>query len=286
MKITRKRKYKEKHREFLKEQVSVFLKSNKEIKKDVKVKKESYQKYLKSVNWEARKQTYYDRFIISFCEVCQAKENLQVHHNNYVRARQGHLGAEDDSHLVVLCGPCHVLFHQHSKPISHVVCERSGFGKYSPLEPVRKCCKLCGRKAKYDVKSRPSGYKQTCNERFDKYQEYISSRNEIREEKSRKLNALRNDASYVSMSLIERKNAKEKIIEAHPEPKRIEAPERRRGIYMCGPCTLIFQEQLNQNNNGKGTLGRDLTTQTPVVFKKQVRKPTVIRRRKSRKLPS
>lgn len=41
------------------------------------------------------------------CQVCGSEKDLQVHHNTYER-----LGCEDDNDLILLCKPCHFLFHR------------------------------------------------------------------------------------------------------------------------------------------------------------------------------
>jgi len=40
------------------------------------------------------------------CQICGSEKDLQIHHNTYER-----LGCEDDNDLVLLCKPCHFLFH-------------------------------------------------------------------------------------------------------------------------------------------------------------------------------
>jgi 5-methylcytosine-specific restriction endonuclease McrA len=47
------------------------------------------------------------------CQVCgvdRCFSRLEVHHNSYAN-----LGREPPEDLVVLCRPCHALFHKHGK---------------------------------------------------------------------------------------------------------------------------------------------------------------------------
>lgn len=276
MNTTKRKKYKEKHREYLNQQLDAFLKSGNKVEKDINVEKKRHQRYIKSTNWEKRKKEYYKRFFINSCEVCLSKKAIQVHHNNYVNAKEGQ---EQDSHLVVLCGDCHRFFHQHSKPISYVMLEYSSFSSKSGREPVQKCCKLCGQKARYDVKTNFFD-NQKFNENLKKYNDYLVAINRCHKEAQQKINDLKKDADYLSSSKLKRRKIRQKLKNTSHILK-VEKPAARKGLFMCAPCTLIFKEQLNQNNNGEGTSAIDLINNVPMIFKEQPRKPSVVRRRKT-----
>ena len=64
-----------------------------------------YQEYIKSKRWrEIRK------WILIFwdhrCAICNAKDNIEVHHRTYER-----LGRELTTDCIVLCDDCHKLHH-------------------------------------------------------------------------------------------------------------------------------------------------------------------------------
>jgi len=61
----------------------------------------SYQQYLESDHWkQVRAQTLKRAWYK--CQICNSKDDLQVHHNNY-----DCLGDEKPSDLIVVCGQCH-----------------------------------------------------------------------------------------------------------------------------------------------------------------------------------
>lgn len=69
----------------------------------------SYQDYLQTEEWLQTRE----RILFTAghrCQVCAAKKHLNVHHNSYKN-----LGQEERYDLVVLCQPCHELFHKHGK---------------------------------------------------------------------------------------------------------------------------------------------------------------------------
>lgn len=55
------------------------------------------------------------------CQVCGSRNNLEVHHNNY-----DHIGSEHDNDLVVLCGECHSVFHDHVDRLARAAGARGG----------------------------------------------------------------------------------------------------------------------------------------------------------------
>ena len=64
-----------------------------------------YQQYLMSDHW--KKTRYRSLRKASFrCQLCNSKDNLQVHHITYERR-----GCELLEDLIVLCRPCHARFH-------------------------------------------------------------------------------------------------------------------------------------------------------------------------------
>tara|TARA_R110000851_G_scaffold26267_1_gene74713 strand:- start:945 stop:1574 length:630 start_codon:yes stop_codon:yes gene_type:complete len=76
--------------------------------KKKKVEKPIYKEYIVSPDWQKmRRWAFYK--LGNKCEVCEASENIQIHHNNY-----GSLGNErPQADLVILCGGCHYQLHQH-----------------------------------------------------------------------------------------------------------------------------------------------------------------------------
>jgi 5-methylcytosine-specific restriction endonuclease McrA len=67
----------------------------------------NYHLYLMSDAWRARRE-YMIRRAEHKCQVCNRGGKLQLHHRTYAR-----LGHEREADLVVLCAPCHDLFHAH-----------------------------------------------------------------------------------------------------------------------------------------------------------------------------
>lgn len=69
-----------------------------------------YAEYLQSREWNIKRHFAYKRAGNS-CQLCNAKNTvLNVHHRTYER-----LGCEKYSDLIVLCQPCHQVFHQNGK---------------------------------------------------------------------------------------------------------------------------------------------------------------------------
>ena len=66
---------------------------------------ELYNEYLQSDVWKLKRDAALER-AEHHCQLCCSTYRLSVHHNNYER-----LGNERDADLVVLCGPCHDVFH-------------------------------------------------------------------------------------------------------------------------------------------------------------------------------
>lgn len=66
----------------------------------------TYADYLKSAHWQETRYKAIQR-AGQKCQVCASTDRLDVHHNNYSR-----LGGELPTDLVVLCRPCHELFHE------------------------------------------------------------------------------------------------------------------------------------------------------------------------------
>lgn len=69
----------------------------------------TYNEYIKSDGWKIRRQRAL-ALAENHCQVCAAETRLDVHHNTYER-----LGHERDADLIVLCRPCHALFHDDGK---------------------------------------------------------------------------------------------------------------------------------------------------------------------------
>lgn len=69
-----------------------------------------YAEYLASSHWSKRRKVALEKAGRK-CSACKsASDGLDVHHNTYER-----LGEELDSDLLVLCRPCHALFHENGK---------------------------------------------------------------------------------------------------------------------------------------------------------------------------
>lgn len=64
-----------------------------------------YNRYIASKEWRERRKAALQR-AEHRCQVCNSKQNLQVHHRTYSR-----FGNERDADLTVLCRRCHALFH-------------------------------------------------------------------------------------------------------------------------------------------------------------------------------
>lgn len=63
-----------------------------------------YHEYLLSDKWKAKRKLMIGKF--KTCQLCNSKDNLQVHHRTYKR-----LGYEDMEDLTLLCKECHMKFH-------------------------------------------------------------------------------------------------------------------------------------------------------------------------------
>ena len=67
--------------------------------------KATYQEYLQTEHWREFRLRALKR-AGDKCQVCAGHDRLVVHHNDYSR-----LGGELITDVVVLCTPCHELFH-------------------------------------------------------------------------------------------------------------------------------------------------------------------------------
>jgi len=66
----------------------------------------NYEEYLKSPGWIEKRDAAVAR-AHNKCQLCNDfRWTLNVHHNTYEN-----LGSEWNSDLVVLCGPCHIVYH-------------------------------------------------------------------------------------------------------------------------------------------------------------------------------
>jgi hypothetical protein len=65
----------------------------------------NYAEYILSDEWKARREAALSR-AGNRCQLCGAKKHLHVHHNTYEN-----LGHERDEDLIVLCQPCHDVYH-------------------------------------------------------------------------------------------------------------------------------------------------------------------------------
>lgn len=67
--------------------------------------KESYYQYLKSPHWQTTKKLALKMY--KSCVLCGTAKKLNVHHRNYDHL-YNEIIAED---LIVLCKPCHEMYH-------------------------------------------------------------------------------------------------------------------------------------------------------------------------------
>ncbi len=70
-----------------------------------RMRKQAYHDYLQGPEWRAKREWALER-AERRCQVCNNAERLHVHHRTYEN-----LGAELPGDLVVLCRPCHELYH-------------------------------------------------------------------------------------------------------------------------------------------------------------------------------
>lgn len=68
-----------------------------------------YAEYLQTPHWAARREATL-KAAGGRCHVCNSSDNPNVHHRTYER-----FGDEADGDLLVLCQPCHQLFHDNGK---------------------------------------------------------------------------------------------------------------------------------------------------------------------------
>lgn len=74
--------------------------------KNERARPANYRAYIDSAQWRDRCKRFY-AVHGRHCAACDATTGLQVHHMAYT-----HLGRELDSELAVLCGDCHLDFHE------------------------------------------------------------------------------------------------------------------------------------------------------------------------------
>lgn len=68
-----------------------------------------YREYLQTPEWQETRRAALKRAHFR-CQVCAAGGVLNVHHRTYVRR-----GFEHNGDLIVLCAPCHHIFHDNGK---------------------------------------------------------------------------------------------------------------------------------------------------------------------------
>jgi hypothetical protein len=67
---------------------------------------DDYSKYLQSEHWQETRLKALER-AQNRCQVCNSPDDLHVHHRTY-----DNIGKEPLEDLIVLCRPCHYLFHK------------------------------------------------------------------------------------------------------------------------------------------------------------------------------
>ena len=73
------------------------------------LRKLPYAKYLESKHWRSFRRKAIDK-ALKRCQVCNAEGSLDVHHRTYERK-----GCEELRDVIVLCRPCHTLFHTNGR---------------------------------------------------------------------------------------------------------------------------------------------------------------------------
>lgn len=68
-----------------------------------------YAEYLRTPEWKATRDNAVKR-ARGCCQTCSSADRLNVHHRTYIR--RGHEYASD---LIVLCEPCHRIFHENGR---------------------------------------------------------------------------------------------------------------------------------------------------------------------------
>jgi hypothetical protein len=74
-----------------------------------------YDEYLQTDHWKEFRDEQVSKNG-GMCQVCKSPDSLNVHHNTYARR-----GKEVWQDVVVLCQPCHKLFHDNGK-----LCKQEG----------------------------------------------------------------------------------------------------------------------------------------------------------------
>ena len=113
---------------------------------------ELYNQYIQSDAWAVKRDAAIER-ADGHCALCCSTANLTVHHNNYER-----IGNERDADLVVLCVPCHNVFHAKLDPRtmkkygSEKWMRRRARRKYSALPPGQEPLVVFTDKQKADMR--------------------------------------------------------------------------------------------------------------------------------------
>lgn len=68
-----------------------------------------YAEYLQTPEWKATRENAVRR-ARGCCQTCSSTDRLNVHHRTYIRR-----GQEYSSDLIVLCEPCHKIFHDNGR---------------------------------------------------------------------------------------------------------------------------------------------------------------------------
>jgi 5-methylcytosine-specific restriction endonuclease McrA len=75
-----------------------------------------YKTYIKSKEWQAVRQRYFNSKLPQICGGCAAPRipGFHLHHRTYKN-----LGKERLMDLVLLCQNCHTLVHKHHEQVKH-----------------------------------------------------------------------------------------------------------------------------------------------------------------------
>ena len=84
-------------------------------RKEQQLKKERYRNYLKSPEWQVKREQFFDYIIFTLhqkieCSSCHTNSILHVHHKTY-----DHLYNEKLTDLQLLCEDCHAKVHRERK---------------------------------------------------------------------------------------------------------------------------------------------------------------------------
>lgn len=108
-------------------------KLRKSLRREKGQRRSSYEKFIKSPEWESRKNTYYQAHA-RLCSACGTTKFIHLHHMVY-----GEFGKEPDEHLTPLCKRHHALFHKENGTQRHMIRQTMAF-----IEKIKESLLTCG----------------------------------------------------------------------------------------------------------------------------------------------